>query len=174
EFEFETKIVGGAVPKEYIPGVEKGINSVMTSGPFAGFPMIGVNATLIDGAYHDVDSSVLAFEIAGRACVREAAPRLGVQLLEPIMKVEVATPEDYVDSVIGELHSRRGQIRGQESRDLTVIINATVPLANLSKLEDALRSHSKGQARLSASYAGYAPVPLPPDDRDPSAAMAIA
>ncbi|WP_287384868.1 elongation factor G, partial [Mesorhizobium sp.] len=96
EFLFESKIVGGAVPKEYIPGVEKGINSVMTSGPFAGFPMIGVKATLIDGAYHDVDSSVLAFEIAGRACFREAAPRLGVQLLEPIMKVEVVTPEDYV------------------------------------------------------------------------------
>ena len=114
EFEFESKIVGGSVPKEYIPGVEKGINSVMTSGPFAGFPMIGVKATLIDGAYHDVNSSVLAFEIAGRQCFREAAPKLGVQLLEPIMKVEVVTPEDYVGNVIGDLNSRRGQIQGQE------------------------------------------------------------
>ncbi|RUV54365.1 elongation factor G, partial [Mesorhizobium sp. M5C.F.Ca.IN.020.29.1.1] len=133
EFLFESKIVGGAVPKEYIPGVEKGINSVMTSGPFAGFPMIGVKATLIDGAYHDVDSSVLAFEIAGRACFREAAPRLGVQLLEPIMKVEVVTPEDYVGSVIGDLNGRRGQIQGQEARGVAVVINAMVPLANMFK-----------------------------------------
>ncbi|TIU74434.1 MAG: elongation factor G, partial [Mesorhizobium sp.] len=103
-----------AVPKEYIPGVEKGINSVMGSGTFAGFPMIGVKATLVDGAFHDVDSSVLAFEIASRACFKEAAPRLGVQLLEPIMKVEVVTPEDYVGGVIGDLNGRRGQIQGQE------------------------------------------------------------
>jgi elongation factor G len=94
DFQFESKIVGGAVPKEYIPGVEKGINSVLSAGPFAGFPMIGVKATLVDGAFHDVDSSVLAFEIAGRACFREAAPKLGVQLLEPIMNVEVVTPEE--------------------------------------------------------------------------------
>lgn len=174
ELQFETKIVGGAVPNEYISGVEKGINSVMTSGPFAGFPMIGVKATLIDGAYHDVYSSLLAFEIAGRACFREAAPKLGVQLLEPIMKIEVVAPEIHVGSVIAELHSRRGQIRGRETHDLAAVINATVPLANMFKLEDALLSHSKGQARLSASYAGYATVPLPPDDSDPSAAMAIA
>jgi elongation factor G len=172
EFEFETKVVGGAVPKEYIPGVEKGINSVMISGPFAGFPMIGVKATLVDGVYHDVDSSVLAFEIAGRACFREAASRLGVQLLEPIMKVEVVTPEDYVGNVIGELNGRRGQIRGQETRGMAVVVNAMVPLANMFKLEDTLRSRSKGQALLSASYAGYSPVPLP-DDRDPPPAMAI-
>ena len=115
EFVFDSKVVGGSVPKEYVPGVEKGIASVMSSGPFAGFPMIGVKATLIDGAYHDVDSSVLAFEIAGRACFREAAPKLGVQLLEPIMKVEVVTPEDYVGDVIGDLNSRRGQIQGTEA-----------------------------------------------------------
>lgn len=172
EFEFEAKVVGGAVPKKYILGVEKGINSVMTSGPFAGSPMIGVKATLIDGAYHDVDSSVLAFEIAGRACFREAAPRLGVQLLEPIMTVEVVTPEDYVGSVIGELNSRRGQIQGQETRGVAVVVNAMMPLANMFKLENTLRSRSKGQAVLSASYAGYSPVPLP-DDGDPPPAMAI-
>ncbi|TGQ47646.1 MULTISPECIES: elongation factor G [unclassified Mesorhizobium] len=159
EFLFESKIVGGAVPKEYIPGVEKGINSVMTSGPFAGFPMIGVKATLIDGAYHDVDSSVLAFEIAGRACFREAAPKLGVQLLEPIMKVEVVTPEDYVGSVIGDLNGRRGQIQGQEARGVAVVINAMVPLANMFKYVDNLRSMSQGRAAYTMQFDHYEPVP---------------
>lgn len=174
DFMFESKIVGGAFPNEYIAGVEKGLRSVLSSGPFAGFPMIGVKAALVDGAYHDTDSSALAFEVAGRACLREAAPRLGVQLLEPIMKVEVMTPEDHVGTVIRELNSHRGQIRGQETRGVAVIVNATVPLANMSKLEDTLLLHSKGQARLCASYAGYAPVPLPPDGRDPPAIMAVA
>ena len=159
EFLFESKIVGGAVPKEYIPGVEKGINSVMTSGPFAGFPMIGVKATLIDGAYHDVNSSVLAFEIAGRACFREAAPKLGVQLLEPIMKVEVVTPEDYVGSVIGDLNGRRGQIQGQESRGVAVVVNAMVPLANMFKYVDNLRSMSQGRAAYTMQFDHYEPVP---------------
>ncbi|TIQ16633.1 MAG: elongation factor G [Mesorhizobium sp.] len=159
EFLFESKIVGGAVPKEYIPGVEKGINSVMTSGPFAGFPMIGVKATLIDGAYHDVDSSVLAFEIAGRACFREAAPKLGVQLLEPIMKVEVVTPEDYVGSVIGDLNGRRGQIQGQEARGVAVVVNAMVPLANMFKYVDNLRSMSQGRAAYTMQFDHYEPVP---------------
>ncbi|MCC2653954.1 MAG: fusA, partial [Microvirga sp.] len=115
EFMFESKIVGGAVPKEYVPGVEKGIASVLSSGPLAGFPMLGVKATLVDGAYHDVDSSVLAFEIAARAAFREGAQKAGAQLLEPIMKVEVVTPEDYVGDVIGDLNSRRGQIQGTEA-----------------------------------------------------------
>ena len=159
EFQFESKIVGGSVPKEYIPGVEKGINSVMTSGPFAGFPMIGVKATLIDGAFHDVDSSVLAFEIAGRACFREAAPKLGVQLLEPIMKVEVVTPEDYVGNVIGDLNGRRGQIQGQESRGVAVVINAMVPLANMFKYVDNLRSMSQGRAQYTMQFDHYEPVP---------------
>ncbi|MGS1096301.1 elongation factor G, partial [Aquamicrobium terrae] len=128
DYVFESKIVGGAVPKEYIPGVQKGIESVLSSGPFAGFPMISVKATLIDGAFHDVDSSVLAFEIASRACFREAAPKLGVQLLEPVMKVEVVTPEEYVGNIIGDLNSRRGQIQGQEARGIAVVINAMVPL----------------------------------------------
>ena len=120
----------------------------MSSGPFAGFPMIGVKATLIDGAYHDVDSSVLAFEIAGRACFREAAPKLGVQLLEPIMKVEVVTPEDYVGNVIGDLNCRRGQIQGQEARGIAVVVNAMVPLANMFKYVDNLRSMSQGRAAV--------------------------
>jgi elongation factor G len=159
DFKFESKIVGGAVPKEYIPGVEKGIQSVLSSGPFAGFPMIGVKATLIDGAYHDVDSSVLAFEIAARACFREAAPKLGVQLLEPIMKVEVVTPEDYVGNVIGDLNGRRGQIQGQESRGVAVVVNAMVPLANMFKYVDNLRSMSQGRAQYTMQFDHYEPVP---------------
>ncbi|RUM99342.1 elongation factor G [Pseudaminobacter arsenicus] len=159
DFQFESKIVGGAVPKEYIPGVEKGITSVLSAGPFAGFPMIGVKATLIDGAFHDVDSSVLAFEIAGRACFREAAPKLGVQLLEPIMKVEVVTPEDYVGNVIGDLTSRRGQIQGQEARGVAVVINAMVPLANMFKYVDTLRSMSQGRAQYTMQFDHYDPVP---------------
>ncbi|MGB3832756.1 MAG: elongation factor G [Mesorhizobium sp.] len=159
EYVFESKIVGGAVPKEYIPGVQKGIESVLSSGPFAGFPMIGVKATLIDGAYHDVDSSVLAFEIASRACFREAAPKLGVQLLEPVMKVEVVTPEDYVGNIIGDLNSRRGQIQGQEARGIAVVINAMVPLANMFKYVDSLRSMSQGRAQYTMQFDHYEPVP---------------
>ncbi|MEO9336961.1 elongation factor G [Mesorhizobium sp. SB112] len=159
DFEFSSKIVGGSVPKEYIPGVEKGIQSVMSSGPFAGFPMIGVKATLIDGAYHDVDSSVLAFEIAGRACFREAAAKLGVQLLEPIMKVEVVTPEDYVGDVIGDLNSRRGQIQGTEARGIATVVNAMVPLANMFKYVDSLRSMSQGRAQYTMQFDHYEPVP---------------
>jgi len=159
DFVFESKIVGGAVPKEYIPGVEKGIQSVMGSGPFAGFPMIGVKATLIDGAFHDVDSSVLAFEIASRACFKEAAPKLGVQLLEPIMKVEVVTPEEYVGGVIGDLNGRRGQIQGQEARGVAVVINAMVPLANMFKYVDNLRSMSQGRAQYTMQFDHYEPVP---------------
>jgi elongation factor G len=159
DYQFESKIVGGAVPKEYIPGVQKGIESVMSSGPFAGFPMIGVKATLIDGAFHDVDSSVLAFEIASRACFREAAPKLGVQLLEPVMKVEVVTPEEYVGNIIGDLNSRRGQIQGQEARGIAVVINAMVPLANMFKYVDTLRSMSQGRAQYTMQFDHYEPVP---------------
>ncbi len=159
DFLFESKVVGGSVPKEYVPGVEKGIDSVMSSGPFAGFPMIGVKATLVDGAYHDVDSSVLAFEIAGRACFREAAGKLGVQLLEPIMKVEVVTPEDYVGDVIGDLNSRRGQIQGTEARGVATVVNAMVPLANMFKYVDNLRSMSQGRAQYTMQFDHYEPVP---------------
>jgi elongation factor G len=114
---------------------------------------------LLDGAYHDVDSSVLAFEIAARACFREAAPRAGAQLLEPIMKVEVVTPEDYVGDVIGDLNSRRGQIQGQETRGVAVVINSNVPLANMFKYVDNLRSMSQGRAQYSMVFDHYAPVP---------------
>ncbi|MEZ5881042.1 MAG: elongation factor G [Nitratireductor sp.] len=159
DFAFESKIVGGNVPKEYVPGVEKGIQSVLNSGPLAGFPMLGVKATLLDGAYHDVDSSVLAFEIASRAAFREAAPKAGAQLLEPIMKVEVVTPEEYVGDVIGDLNSRRGQIQGQEMRGIAVVVNAHVPLANMFKYVDNLRSMSQGRAQYTMQFDHYAPVP---------------
>ncbi|BCG93870.1 hypothetical protein MesoLj131a_27340 [Mesorhizobium sp. 131-2-1] len=174
DFVFTSRIVGDAVPNQYVAGVEKGLRSVLSAGPFAGFPMIGVKATLVDGACHETDSSASAFEIASRACFREAAPKLGVRLLEPIMKVEVVTPEDYVRDIASDLKSRRGKIESQETRGMEVVVNALVPLANMFKLEDTLRSRSKGQARVSVSYAGYVPVPLPPDDRDPPAAMALA
>ena len=159
DFKFESKIVGGAIPKEYIPGVQKGIESVLSSGPLAGFPMLAVKATLIDGAYHDVDSSVLAFEIAARAAFREGAQKAGAQLLEPIMKVEVVTPEDYVGSVIGDLNGRRGQIQGQEARGVAVVINAMVPLANMFKYVDNLRSMSQGRAQYTMQFDHYEPVP---------------
>jgi elongation factor G len=159
EFVFESKIVGGAVPKEYIPGVQKGIQSVMSSGPLAGFPMLSVKATLIDGAFHDVDSSVLAFEIAARAAFREGAQKAGAQLLEPIMKVEVVTPEDYVGSVIGDLNGRRGQIQGQEARGNATVVNAMVPLANMFKYVDTLRSMSQGRAQYTMQFDHYEPVP---------------
>lgn len=159
DFIFESKIVGGAVPREYIPGVQKGIESVMGSGPLAGFPMLGVKATLIDGAYHDVDSSVLAFEIAARAAFREGAQKAGAQLLEPIMKVEVVTPEDYMGDVIGDLNSRRGQISGTESRGIAQVVNAMVPLANMFGYVNSLRSMSQGRAQYTMQFDHYEPVP---------------
>lgn len=159
DFIFESKVVGGAVPKEYIPGVQKGIESVMGSGPLAGFPMLGVKATLIDGGYHDVDSSVLAFEIAARAAFRDGAKKAGAQLLEPIMKVEVVTPEDYVGDVIGDLNSRRGQISGTEARGIATVVNAMVPLANMFGYVNTLRSMSQGRAQYTMQFDHYEPVP---------------
>ena len=159
DFIFESKSVGGSVPKEYIPGVQKGIESVMGAGPLAGFPMLGVKATLIDGAYHDVDSSVLAFEIASRAAFREGAQKAGAQLLEPIMKVEVVTPEDYVGDVIGDLNSRRGQISGTEARGIATVVNANVPLANMFGYVNNLRSMSQGRAQYTMQFDHYEPVP---------------
>ena len=156
---FESKIVGGAVPKEFIPGVEKGINSVMGSGVLAGFPVVDTKATLIDGAFHDVDSSVLAFEIASRAAFREALQKGGSVLLEPIMKVEVVTPEDYTGSVIGDLNSRRGQIQGQDMRGNANVINAMVPLANMFGYVNQLRSFSQGRATFTMQFDHYEQVP---------------
>ena len=141
-FEFENEVVGGTVPKEYIPGVEKGLESVLGSGVLAGFPVVDLKVTLIDGAYHEVDSSALAFEIAARAALREALQKGGSVLLEPIMKVEVVTPEDYTGSVIGDLNSRRGQIQGQDMRGNANVVNAMVPLANMFGYVNNLRSMS--------------------------------
>ncbi|MDP1628448.1 MAG: elongation factor G [Parvibaculum sp.] len=158
-FQFESKVVGGSVPKEYVPGVQKGVESVKDSGPLAGFPMIDFKATLIDGAYHDVDSSVMAFEIAARAAFREGAQQAGVKLLEPIMKVEVVTPEEYMGDVIGDLNSRRGQISGTEQRGIAQVIHANVPLANMFGYVNTLRSMSQGRAQYTMQFDHYEQVP---------------
>ncbi|SET78490.1 elongation factor G [Oceanicella actignis] len=158
-FSFESRIVGGAVPKEYIPGVEKGIKSVLDSGPLAGFPVIDVKVALVDGAYHDVDSSVLAFEIASRAAMREGIKKGAPKLLEPIMKVEVVTPEEYTGGIIGDLTSRRGQVTGQEMRGNATVINAFVPLANMFGYINTLRSMSSGRAQFTMLFDHYEPVP---------------
>ncbi len=158
-FEFESKIVGGSVPKEYIPGVEKGVKSVLENGIIAGFPMLDLKVSLIDGAYHEVDSSALAFEIASRAAFREAAQKAGPKLLEPVMKVEVVSPEDYVGGVIGDLTGRRGQILGQEMRGNATVINAMVPLANMFGYVNTLRSMSQGRAQFTMQFDHYSQVP---------------
>jgi elongation factor G len=158
-FEFENKVVGGNVPKEYVPGVQKGVRSVVDAGVLAGFPLLDVKVTLIDGAYHDVDSSVMAFEIASRAAFREGAMKAAPKLLEPIMRVEVVTPEDYVGGIIGDLTSRRGQVRGQESRGNAAVINAMVPLANMFGYVNTLRSMSQGRAQFTMQFDHYAQVP---------------
>ncbi len=158
-YSFESKIVGGAVPKEYIPGVEKGIKSVMDSGPLAGFPVIDFKVSLIDGKFHDVDSSVLAFEIAARMGMREGMRKAGAKLLEPIMRVEVVTPEEYTGNVIGDLTSRRGQVTGQDPRGNAVAIAAMVPLANMFGYINNLRSMSSGRAQFTMQFDHYDPVP---------------
>src|SRR5205809_1785382 len=158
-YEFESKVVGGAVPKEYIPGVEKGLNSVMGSGVVAGFPVVDVKVQLVDGKYHDVDSSALAFEIASRAAFREALQKGKSVLLEPIMKVEVVTPEDYTGSIIGDLNSRRGHIQGQDRRGNANVINAMVPLANMFSYVNTLRSMSQGRATYTMQFDHYEQVP---------------
>jgi elongation factor G len=158
-FTFESKIIGGSVPKEYIPGVEKGLESVIGSGPLAGFPVVDVKVSLTDGAYHEVDSSAIAFEIAARQGLREAFQKAGAVLLEPIMKVEVVTPEDFTGSVIGDLNSRRGQIQGQDMRGNANVVNAMVPLANMFGYVNTLRSFSQGRASFSMVFDHYAEVP---------------
>ena len=158
-YSFESKIVGGSVPKEYIPGVEKGIKSVMDSGPLAGFPVIDFKVALLDGAYHDVDSSVLAFEIAARAAMREGLKKAGAKLLEPIMRVEVVTPEEYTGGIIGDLTSRRGMVNGQDSRGNANVIDAFVPLANMFGYINTLRSMSSGRANFTMQFDHYEAVP---------------
>ena len=159
DFVFESAIVGGAVPKEYIPGVEKGLKSAKDNGLLAGFPVIDVKATLIDGAFHDVDSSVLAFEIASRAAFRELKEKGGPKLLEPIMAVEVVTPEEYLGSIIGDLNGRRGMIQGQDMRGNAVVVNAFVPLANMFGYVNTLRGMSQGRAQFTMQYDHYESVP---------------
>jgi len=158
-FEFKNAVVGGTVPKEYVPGVEKGLRSSMENGVLAGFPMVDFKATLYDGAYHDVDSSVLAFEIAARAAFREGIAKAGPKLLEPMMRVEVVTPEDYMGDVIGDLNSRRGQVNGMDSRGNARVITAMVPLANMFGYVNTLRSMSQGRAQYSMYFDHYSEVP---------------
>ncbi len=158
-FQFDSKIVGGTVPKEYIPGVNKGLESVLGAGVLAGFPVVDVKVALVDGAYHEVDSSALAFEIASRSAFREALQKGGSVLLEPVMKVEVVTPEDYTGSVIGDLNSRRGQIQGQDMRGNAVVINAMVPLANMFGYVSNLRSFTQGRASYTMQFDHYSEVP---------------
>jgi elongation factor G len=158
-YEFVNKVVGGNVPKEFIPGVQKGVQSVIDAGILAGFPILDVKVTLTDGASHDVDSSVMAFEIASRAAFREGAMKAGPKLLEPMMKVEAVTPEDYVGGIIGDLTGRRGQVRGQESRGNAVVIRAMVPLANMFGYVNTLRSMSQGRAQFTMEFDHYSQVP---------------
>ena len=158
-FVFENQVVGGTVPKEYVPGVEKGLESVLGSGVLAGFPVVDLKVLLVDGAYHDVDSSALAFEICARAALREALQKGSPVLLEPIMKVEVVTPEEYTGSVIGDLNSRRGQIQGQDMRGNANVVNAMVPLANMFGYVSNLRSMSQGRATFTMQFDHYEQVP---------------
>ena len=158
-FIFESKIVGGRVPKEYIPGVEKGIKLSTETGFLAGFPVIDFKCTLVDGAFHDVDSSVMAFEIAARAAFREAMPKGKAVLLEPMMKVEVVTPEEYMGDIIGDLNSRRGQVSGMEQRGVNHVVNSMVPLANMFGYVNNLRSMSQGRASYTMTFDHYEEVP---------------
>jgi elongation factor G len=158
-FVFANNVVGGAVPREFVPAVEKGLEGQLTTGAIAGFPVVDVKVSLVDGASHDVDSSAMAFEIASRAAMREALQKGGSVLLEPIMKVEVVTPEEYTGSVIGDFNSRRGQIQGQDMRGNANLIQAMVPLANMFSYVNNLRSMSQGRATFTMQFDHYAEVP---------------
>ena len=157
--EIENKVKGGAIPKEFIPGVEKGVEGVADSGILAGFPIIDYKVTILDGLHHDVDSSVLAFEIASRMCFKEACQKATLKLLEPIMKVEVVTPEDFMGDVIGDLNSRRGQVGSTEPRGNATAISATVPLANMFGYINNLRSATQGRAQYTMQFSHYDKVP---------------
>ena len=156
---FNDNVKGGNIPKEYIPSVEKGMRETAASGSMVGFPIIDFGIELYDGAYHDVDSSALAFEIAGRAAMREAAQKAGIKLLEPIMKVEVVSPEEYLGDVIGDMNSRRGQIQGTDSRGNAQVVEALVPLANMFGYVNQLRSFTQGRANYSMFFSHYDEVP---------------
>ena len=158
-YQFENKVVGGNVPKEYIPGVEKGLMQAKETGVIAGFPCTDFKATLHDGAYHDVDSSTMAFEIAARACFREGIPQAKPKLLEPVMKVEIVTPEEYMGDIIGDINSRRGQVNVMDQRGNALVIDAAVPLANMFGYVNTLRSMSQGRAQYTMQFDHYADVP---------------
>jgi elongation factor G len=158
-FIFENEVVGGTVPKEYVPGVEKGLKASTETGVLAGFPVIDLKVALFDGAYHDVDSSALAFEIAARAAFKEGVMKASPKLLEPIMRVEVVTPEDYMGDVIGDLNSRRGQVTGMDTRGNARVIDARVPLANMFGYVNTLRSMSQGRAQYTMHFDHYEQVP---------------
>ena len=158
-FEFLNTVVGGNVPKEYIPGVEKGLRSAMDSGVIAGYPVTGVKCTLYDGAYHEVDSNVMCFEIAARAAFREGMSQAAPKLLEPIMKVEVVTPEEYMGDIIGDLNSRRGLVNGMDQRGNARVVDAFVPLAQMFGYVNTLRSLSQGRAQYTMIFDHYAEVP---------------
>jgi elongation factor G len=158
-FLFENKVVGGSVPKEYIPAIEKGLKAQKESGLMAGFPVIDFKATLVDGKYHEVDSNALTFDIAARAAFRELASKGAVKLLEPIMKVEVVTPEDFLGGVIGDLNSRRGQVQGTDTRGNAQVVSAMVPLANMFGYINTLRSMTQGRAQYTMQFDHYEQVP---------------
>merc|ERR1711937_509899 len=159
DFEFESEIKGGNVPREYIPGVQKGIESVLGQGVIAGFPVLGMKAKLIDGAYHDVDSSVMAFEIAGRAATREGLRKAKARLMEPLMQVDVSTPEEYMGDILGDINSRRGMVGELGERGNVKTVQAQVPLANMFQYVSTLRSMSKGRANYSMKLSNYDFVP---------------
>jgi elongation factor G len=159
DFEFASDIKGGSVPKEYIPGVAKGIESILGSGVVAGFPVLGLKATLVDGAYHDVDSSVMAFEIAGRAAAREGLRKAKARLMEPMMRVDITTPEEYMGDILGDINSRRGLVGDLGERGNVKTVSAMVPLANMFQYVSTLRSMSKGRANYSMKLANYDFVP---------------
>jgi elongation factor G len=158
-FVFNSSIVGGAIPKEFIPGIEKGIDSAKETGIIAGFPVVDFEVDVFDGAYHDVDSSVMAFEIAGRAAFKEAMQKASPQLLEPMMKVEVVTPEEYMGDIIGDLNSRRGQVNSMEDRGNAKVVTALVPLASMFGYINTLRSMSQGRAQYTMQFDRYEAVP---------------
>jgi elongation factor G len=166
-FEFENEVAGGNVPKEYIPGVEKGLRGSLDNGVLAGFPVIDFKATLYDGAYHDVDSSVLTFEIAARAAFKEGIMKAGPKPLEPVMRVEVVTPEDYMGDIIGDLNSRRGQVTGMDQRGNARVVQAMVPLANMFGYVSFLHRISEGRATFTTQFSHYDSLPGPLPEGDP-------
>jgi len=158
-YEFVDKIVGGTIPREYIKSIDAGIRETLETGPYAGFPMVDVKVTLHDGSYHEVDSSEMAFKIAGSMALKDAIPKAGAVILEPIMKVEVTMPEEFMGDVIGDINSRRGHMEGMDSRGSTQVIRAFVPLAQMFGYVTDLRSMTQGRASSSMEFSNYAEVP---------------